>query len=273
MITIGSMPPIENGMTEKMPDITDLSTARKVLEDLLEGNERICVLTGAGISTESGIPDYRSPGGIWSKMQPIQFDAFVHDKVQRLEDWRRRFKMMADFNKAEPNAAHLALAALARLGQLDLLITQNIDGLHQRAETPVDRLVELHGNGTRAACISCGRPEDLMAQEQIVATGQSPRCQSCGDLLKAAVISFGQQMPEEELRRAAEAAHGSDVFLAIGSSLQVHPAAQLPVIAANAGARLIIVNREPTPVDCVADFSIRTPIAESFAALSGKLSG
>lgn len=256
-----------------MPEIMDLTAARDCLADLAEGRERLSVLTGAGISTESGIPDYRSPGGIWSKMQPIQFADFVKDKEQRLEDWRRRFRMMSDFESARPNDAHLALAGLARQGVLDLLATQNIDGLHQKAGTPANKMVELHGNGTYAACLGCGKSASLEAQREVVASGHSPRCDVCGELLKAAVISFGQQMPEEELTRAAEAAHGSDVFLVIGTSLLVQPAAQLPVIAARAGARLIVVNREPTAVDDLADLVVRTPIAESFAALSEKLSG
>jgi NAD-dependent deacetylase len=252
-----------------MAEITDLGTARIRLKTFLqEGSGRLVVLTGAGISTESGIPDFRSPGGLWSRMQPIDYRDFVADEDSRIEDWNRRFDMAAIFEKAEPHAAHLVLGELARRGTLSLLITQNVDGLHQRAGVPGDRLVEFHGNSTFATCLNCGARAELEEQRAAVHAGQSPVCTSCGGLLKAAVISFGQMMPEKELARAAEAARDCDRFLVIGSSLLVHPAAQLPVLAAQAGAELVIMNREETPVDSLADSCIRTPIAESFAEIS-----
>jgi NAD-dependent deacetylase len=252
-----------------MAEITDLGTARNRLKTFLqEGSGLLVVFTGAGISTESGIPDFRSPGGLWSRMQPIDYRDFVADEDSRIEDWNRRFDMAAIFEKAEPNAAHLVLGELARRGTLSLLITQNVDGLHQRAGVPGDRLVELHGNSTFATCLNCGARAELEEQRAAVHAGQSPVCTSCGGLLKAAVISFGQMLPEKELARAAEAARDCDRFLVIGSSLLVHPAAQLPVLAAQAGAELVIMNREETPVDSLADSCIRTPIAESFAEIS-----
>lgn len=253
-----------------MSEITDLGTARNRLKTFLErGSGRLVVLTGAGISTESGVPDFRSPGGLWSRMQPIEFQDFVSDEESRLEDWNRRFDMAEIFARAEPNAAHLALGGLARRGDLSMLITQNVDGLHQRGGVPDECLVELHGNSTFATCLDCGARAELEAQRSKVDAGTSPTCSACGGLLKAAVISFGQMMPELELLRAAEASRKSDRFLVIGSSLLVHPAAQLPVLAAQAGAELVIMNREETPVDSLADSCIRTPIAESFAEISG----
>lgn len=249
-----------------MTEITDLATARIRLQEVLGPDAgRIVVLTGAGISTDSGIPDFRSPGGLWTKMQPIEFQDFVADEASRLEDWRRRFQMAEIFAKAEPNAAHVVLAKLATSGQLSLLITQNVDGLHQRSGVPEDCLAELHGNSTYATCLDCGQRAELEAQRPAVEAGRSPRCEACGGLLKAAVISFGQMMPEAELQRAANAARKCDIFVVVGSSLSVHPAARLPMIAADAGGDLVIINREPTPFDPFAGLIIRTPIAESFA--------
>lgn len=248
-----------------MTEINDLATARDRIKRFLGPDAgRIVVLTGAGISTESGVPDFRSPGGLWSKMQPIEYQDFVANEESRLEDWNRRFQMADIFRKAEPNAAHTALAKLAQVGRLSLLITQNVDGLHQRSGVPEDLLVELHGNSTYASCLDCGWRAELEDQRAAVDAGHSPVCGACGGLLKAAVISFGQMMPEDALIQAAEAARKADVFVVIGSSLVVHPAAQLPVLAAQAGAELVIINREPTPIDPLAAACIRTPIAESF---------
>ncbi|MFN4008441.1 MAG: SIR2 family NAD-dependent protein deacylase [Pannonibacter sp.] len=248
--------------------IEDVDQASAVLAEVFAREGRVVVLTGAGISTESGIPDYRSPGGIWASTIPIQYQAFVSDKAARLEDWRRRFHFLAEFTSAIPNAAHQALARLAERGQVDLVITQNIDGLHQRAGLAADRLVELHGNGTYAHCLDCRAKARIEDQEVVVAAGRSPRCQACNGLLKAAVISFGEAMPQEKMARAVTAARRCDVFLVLGSSLVVHPAAALPEIAADAGAQLIIVNREPTPLDDLAEWCIRTSLGETFRQFS-----
>jgi NAD-dependent deacetylase len=248
--------------------IDDLASARAALRDVFSGGGRIVILTGAGVSTESGIPDYRSPGGIWSRMAPVQYADFMQDKAQRLEDWRRRFIFHDDFTRAEPNAAHLAMARQAQAGRVSLVITQNIDGLHQRAGLPDEKLVELHGNGTYASCLSCGLRADLMAQKEMADAGRSPRCPACGGLLKAAVVSFGQPMPEEPWLRAVNAARRSDVFLVVGSSLQVYPAARLPEIAADSGAEMMIVNQQPGPLDELASLLIRTPAAATFEVLS-----
>jgi NAD-dependent deacetylase len=246
--------------------LTDVSAAAEALAALLGGARRAVVFTGAGISTESGIPDFRSPGGVWSRMQPILFDDFVASEAARLEDWRRRFEMARLFAAAEPNAAHRAVARHAREDRVALVVTQNIDGLHGRAGTPPERLVEIHGTGAYATCLSCGeRHEILWAEETIARTGTAPRC-ACGGLVKAAVVSFGQAMPVNEMTRASEAAAEADVFVALGSSLVVYPAASLPLIAAEAGATLVIASRAPTEQDRLADVVIRTPLAETFAA-------
>ncbi|MBO6759136.1 MAG: Sir2 family NAD-dependent protein deacetylase [Roseibium sp.] len=249
-----------------MTIITSLTEAQEFAAQLARDRDRrIVALTGAGISTESGIPDFRSPGGIWSTRAPVQYQDFLAFEESRLEDWTRRFEMQAVFQKAEPNAAHLALAFLARSGVLTLLITQNVDGLHQRSGVPQEQLVELHGNATFASCLSCGRRAELDDQRTVVEAGESPVCAACGGFLKAAVINFGQQMPEEEMERAAEACQSCDLFLVLGSSLLVHPAAQLPVHAVRHRADLAILNREATPVDELAETIIRTPLAETFA--------
>nr|WP_155133970.1 Sir2 family NAD-dependent protein deacetylase [Roseibium sp. RKSG952] len=249
-----------------------MSEAQDFVCSLVEiGPGEIVAFTGAGISTESGIPDFRSPGGIWSKMQPIQYQDFVRDEKSRLEDWRRRFEMQTCFQKARPNAAHRALAGLANSGQLGMIITQNVDGLHQVSGVPGDKLIELHGNSTYATCLDCGARAALEDQRSKVAARQTPECEICGGLLKAAVVSFGQAMPQIALARAESAAQQARVFLVIGSSLVVHPAAQLPIVAVKSGAELVIINRDPTPLDAYADKLIRTPIAKTLGSLTDTL--
>ncbi|HEX2256269.1 MAG TPA: Sir2 family NAD-dependent protein deacetylase [Afifellaceae bacterium] len=229
--------------------------------------ERIVAFTGAGISTESGIPDFRSPGGIWSQMRPITYQEFIASEEARLEDWRRRLVMNEQLAQAEPNAGHRALASLVRSGKAIGIVTQNIDGLHQRSGVPADRLVELHGNATRGHCLDCRQVMALDAvRASLQANGACPRC-ACGGLVKAAVVSFGESMPEREMMRAAEWAESSDLFLAIGSSLVVHPAASIPLLASHAGARLVIVNREATPLDEAADLVVHSSIGPLFAEM------
>lgn len=246
--------------------LSDVASAAEVLAALFRDARRAVVFTGAGISTESGIPDFRSPGGIWSRMEPVYYDDFVASEVARLEDWRRRFEMARLFDTAMPNAAHRFIARVAGDGRVALVVTQNIDGLHGRAGTPAERLIEIHGTGAYATCLDCGRRHEIAeAKAAIDATGRSPRC-ACGGLVKAAVVSFGQAMPAEAMARASRAAAQADLFVALGSSLVVYPAASLPLIAAEAGATLVIASRAPTEQDPLADFVIRTPLAETFAA-------
>ena len=242
------------------------------LAALLEGAQRVMAFTGAGMSTESGIDDFRSPGGVWSRMKPIQFSDFVADEKTRLEDWRRRFRFQAEFDAARPNAGHGAVAQLLNGSRGGGLVTQNIDGLHQRAGLADENIVEIHGNGTRASCLDCHAPMSLReASERIERTGAAPRCARCDGLVKANVISFGQAMPVEAVARAQAWARACDLCLVLGSSLVVQPAATIPVIAAQAGARLVIVNREPTPLDPVADLVVRLPIGEVLPAALDRL--
>lgn len=238
------------------------------LRALIDEASAIGVLTGAGISTESGVPDYRSPTGIWSRMEPITYQEFLASEEARLEDWRRRFVMNEDFVRAQPNDGHKALAALDRAGKLRGVITQNIDGLHARPQCRPKTLVEIHGNATHGACLKCEEPMDLaVARAQIERSGACPRCALCGGLVKAAVISFGQPLKPQVLDRAVAIATQCDLFLAIGSSLVVEPAASLPVMAHRSGARLAIVNQEPTPLDALAQTVVHRKIGPTLAWL------
>jgi NAD-dependent deacetylase len=248
--------------------VQDADEGKTVLAELVGAARDVVIFTGAGISTESGIPDFRSPNGIWSKVEPIWFEDFVASERARLEDWRRRFAFRDEFTVAEPNVAHLAIARLVAAGKCRAVITQNIDGLHQRAGVPAENLIELHGNATFATCLDCGRRHELADMEKAIAeTGRSPRCTACGGLVKAAIVSFGQAMPAAEMRRAELAIETADLFVAIGSSLQVQPAASLPVAAKYQGATLVIVNRDPTPLDELADRVLRGSIGTVFSAL------
>jgi NAD-dependent deacetylase len=241
------------------------------LRALISGSEAIVALTGAGISTESGIPDFRSPGGLWTRMKPITFQEFVASEEARLEDWRRRFAMNESFAKAEPNAGHRGLVALANDGRLRAVVTQNIDGLHQRAGLSPDRIIEIHGNSTHGKCLDCREPMVLDEVRRLIdATGASPRCR-CGGLVKAAIVSFGEPMPEDRMRAAGDHAAASDLFLVIGSSLQVQPAASLPLVAHRAGTPLVIVNRDSTPLDSVAALTVSRSIGDVFSALFPQL--
>jgi len=237
------------------------------LAALLRESERAVVFTGAGISTESGIPDFRSPGGIWTQMAPIYFDDFVRSADMRREAWRRRFAMEEMFATVTPNAGHRAVAELMARGRLSHVITQNIDNLHQQSGVPADRVIELHGNTRCARCLDCGvRVELAPIRAHFEAHGDPPDCAGCGGLLKTATISFGQAMPEAEMVRAEAAALACDLFLVLGSSLVVYPAAGFPLLAKRNGARLVIVNREPTEQDPAADLVLHTGIGAALEA-------
>nr|WP_321457265.1 Sir2 family NAD-dependent protein deacetylase [uncultured Cohaesibacter sp.] len=224
------------------------------LAELIEHSDHIVAFTGAGISTESGIPDFRSPNGLWAKMEPIMFDDFVSNEETRLEDWRRRFIQNEEFLQSEPNEGHLALVRLAERGKLDCVITQNIDGLHQRSGLSPDKVIEIHGNGTFATCLDCHEPMSLaVAKSHIEETASAPTCPRCGGLVKTAIINFGQAMPEQEMMSAMQLSGDCDLFIVLGSSLVVYPAAGLPQIAKQHGAKLVIINRDPTPLDELAD--------------------
>jgi NAD-dependent protein deacetylase/lipoamidase len=231
------------------------------LQELIAGARTVLPFTGAGISTECGIPDFRSPGGTWTKYRPIPFDAFMASQEMRDESWRRRLAMDKEFSTAVPGRGHMALAALYRAGKAPAVITQNIDNLHQASGIPDAHVVELHGNTTYATCLDCGRRYELpWIRERFAAAGCSPDCAECGGYIKTATISFGQAMPEGPMRRAEELTLQCDLFLAIGSSLVVWPAAGFPLMAKRNGARLVIINRDTTDFDDVADLVIRDDI-------------
>jgi NAD-dependent deacetylase len=236
----------------------------------LRGTAAVTVLTGAGVSTDSGIPDFRGPNGFWTtnpdaeKLSDIRY--FVSDPEIRKKAWRSRLD--SGILDAKPNVTHLALGELERAGHLDTLVTQNIDGLHLLAGTSPERLVEIHGNTRQYMCLSCDdRGPIEVVLERIHAGDEDPHCRDCGGILKSATISFGQALVEADVARAAAAAERADVFLALGTSLTVYPAAGLPELAKRHGARLLIVNNEPTPLDEVADVVINASLTEVVPAL------
>ncbi|WP_454916370.1 SIR2 family NAD-dependent protein deacylase [Xanthobacter sediminis] len=246
---------------------TDLKGAQARLAQWLDAAHCAVAFTGAGISTECGIPDFRSPGGLWTQNKPIPFDAFLSMKAARNEAWRRKFALEAAFAGARPGRGHKALARLLAQGKLGGIITQNIDGLHQASGVADADLIELHGNGTYATCLDCGARFELdwVKERFDAAGGIAPDCPHCSGPVKAATISFGQAMPEQEMRRADALTRKSDLFIVIGSSLVVFPAAQFPLQAKDNGARLVIVNREPTEFDNLADMVVHAEIADVFA--------
>lgn len=246
----------------------DLETATARLCELIERSERVVPFTGAGISTESGIPDFRSPGGLWSKTQPIPFDQFLASREMRDEAWRRRFAMDEYFSKAKPTRGHIALASLYRRGKSPGVITQNIDNLHQASGIAHKDVIELHGNTTFATCLDCNTRYELaeMKTKFISAGGHAPDCH-CGGYIKTATVSFGQAMPEDAMVLAKEWASDCDTFIAIGSSLVVWPAAGFPLQAKKSGAALVIINREATEFDSIADLVIRNDIGDALAPL------
>lgn len=237
------------------------------LKALIADAGRVVVFTGAGISTESGIPDFRSPGGIWSRMQPIEFDDFIASEEMRRESWRRKIVIDRDMQSAAPNRGHEAIAALVAREICSAVITQNIDGLHQAAGVPDDRVIELHGNATYAACLKCAQRYELAPILKAFEHDETlPTCERCGGLVKTATISFGQAMPVAAMNRAQEETLACDLFIAMGSSLVVYPAAGFPALAAQNGARLVIINREPTDQDTIADLVIHGEIGDTLGA-------
>jgi NAD-dependent deacetylase len=229
----------------------------------------IVFFTGAGISTESGVPDFRSPGGIWTKYSPVYFDDFVSSEEARVRYWMMKRETHELYKNVEPNIGHRSIAAFEQRDQLLGLITQNVDGLHGIAGVSPEKMVEMHGTDRKVSCLGCGKnfdPEPIYARLE---EGVLPSpCDGCGGLLKPATISFGQPMPQAEMKRAQEWSEAAEVFIVVGSSLVVQPAASFPVIAKQNGALLAIINREPTPLDALADFNFRGAIGEFFTALN-----
>ena len=231
------------------------------LADLLRGARRAVVFTGAGISTESGIPDFRSPGGIWTRMMPVQFQDYIADPAARRVSWERRFEMEETWNAVKPNAGHLAVAELVRRGIVAAVITQNIDSLHQAAGVPESQVIEIHGSTRYAKCLTCGtRVEIGDIRRHFERHGDAPDCSLCGGIIKTATISFGQAMPETEMERAQQVSLAADLMLVAGSSLVVYPAAAFPLAAKRAGARFVILNRDETEQDPYADLVLHREI-------------
>jgi NAD-dependent deacetylase len=242
--------------------------------EILSASRSVVVLTGAGISTESGIPDFRSPGGIWTKYDPAEFtyQNFVANPEHRERYWRMSVEIYPVLAGAEPNAAHQAVAELERRGIVRAVITQNIDGLHQRAGSTAERVIEIHGTALYVQCLTCGdRATREVVQERVLAGERDPSCLACGGVLKPATVSFGQAMPERETTAAFAYAENCDVFLVIGSSLVVYPAAYLPKRAVEAGAKLLIVNLEATPYDSLAEVVLRGKAGETMSRVLAAL--
>jgi NAD-dependent deacetylase len=247
----------------------DLETAIVRLRELIENADIVLPFTGAGISTECGIPDFRSPGGLWTQNRPIPFDVFVASRQMRDESWRRRFAMQDRFGEARPGRGHRALAALYRAGKAPAVVTQNIDNLHQASGVAGKDVVELHGNTTYALCLECGvRYEIADIRARFEAAGHAPDCR-CGGFIKTATVSFGQAMPVDAMQRAEKLTKTCDLFLAVGSSLVVWPAAGFPLMAKRNGAALAIINREPTEFDEIADLVVREDIGDVLAPFIG----
>jgi len=238
----------------------------------VKASRSIVFFTGAGISTESGVPDFRSPGGVWTKYQPVLFQDFLASEPARVQHWQLKKATYELFKTVGPNVAHHAICAYEQRGQMLGLITQNIDGLHKLAGTSEEKLVELHGTDRLVTCLTCGKhyqPADVY--ENLGETFTAPTCAACGGFLKSANVSFGQSMPVEAMQRAQAWSERADLFMVLGSSLQVQPAASFPVIAKRAGALLGIINRDPTPLDEIADFVHNGAIGDFFRRLQSRV--
>ncbi len=236
------------------------------LRALIRQSQRIVVFTGAGISTESGIPDFRGPKGVWKTQTPIDFRDFVRSEDVRREGWQRKFAGELNLDKAAPNAGHRAVTSLVQAGKVTHIITQNVDGLHQQSGTPDEQVIELHGNASYATCLDCHKRyelEDIKAA--FMADGTIPYCDDCNGIVKTATISFGQAMPEKEMQRAEDATLQCDLFIAIGSSLVVYPAAGFPRLAKQNGARLVILNEQETDLDPYCDLVLHEQIGPTLS--------
>jgi len=240
----------------------DLESAIARLRDMVYAARTVVPFTGAGISTECGIPDFRSPGGLWTKNRPIPFEEFMSNQEARNQSWRRRFAMEEKFAGAKPGRGHRALANLYRAGKVPAVVTQNIDNLHQASGIPPEHVIELHGNTTFAACLDCNARYELVwvRRRMDAANGCAPDCPTCGGYIKTATISFGQAMPDTAVRRAQDLAQACELLVSIGSSLVVWPAAGLLLLAKRSGAKLVIINREATDFDEIADLVVRDDI-------------
>jgi NAD-dependent deacetylase len=254
-------------------DDSTLDRLADAAADLIAGLERIVVFTGAGISTESGIPDFRSPGGIWDRFDPDDFtyQKFIRDAGARLKQWQLLWKERLT-ETVKPNPAHYAIAELHRMGKLDCVITQNVDSLHHAAGVPDDKVFELHGSMRRVMCLQCGRKYPMPEiKERLYAGEDVPDCQACHGILKPDVVLFGEALPDKVFSEAARHAENCDLFIVAGSSLVVYPAAQIPGYAVDAGAELVIVNLAQTPMDERAAIIIRARAGEAMTRIMQKV--
>ena len=248
-----------------------MDTKTQIVAKKIKKSKHLVVFTGAGISTESGIPDYRSQGGIWDKFKPVYFDEFMSSEESRIRYWEQRLDMEKSLSVAKPNKGHMSIAKLHELGILKALITQNIDGLHEASGIPKEKIIELHGNTRRVRCMSCKKLISWeKAQAMIDAGDKAPVC-SCGGFLKPDTVSFGQAMPIEETQRAATLSSKSDVFIVVGSTLLVQPAALMPEYAKNSGAFLVIINLSETPYDKMCDVLIRGKAGDVLKKIMGQV--
>ena len=236
------------------------------LSQYIDEANNIVIFTGAGISTESGIPDFRGPQGVWKTNTPIYFQDFIGSEEVRKDSWKRKFSGQDIIKKAKPNIGHLAVAKIINKHESAYLITQNVDNLHQDAGVPDDKITEIHGNAHYATCLDCGIRYELNSIKKAFLENETvPYCDSCGGIIKTATISFGQSMPEEGMQIAQRKTLGCDLFITIGTSLVVYPAAGFPKLAKEIGAKLIIINNEPTDFDPIADLVIHEQIGKVFS--------
>jgi NAD-dependent deacetylase len=233
--------------------------------------ESVVVLTGAGISTASGIPDFRSPGGRWERYQPVSIQDFLASEEARREYWRYKSDTWQLISSAQPNPAHRALAELGRANRVHLLVTQNVDGLHERSGFPTDRLVNIHGTDSRVQCVSCGKEDPRQVGQELFDSGQQVPLCGCGGPLKPATISFGQSLVEADLHRCFREAERCDFFVAVGSSLVVSPINQLFAEAKSAGARCAILTASETPFDDAADWKLAEPLESTLPMLGERV--
>lgn len=251
------------------PSLAELRAKLEPAVAMLRESQEIVAFTGAGISTESGIPDYRGPNGVWQTQRPPHIDDLQTDEAARRQHWQGRRQSYPEMLAREPNQGHAALAELERAGKLRAIVTQNIDGLHQKGGNHPDHVIELHGSTHELRCLDCGRiTAGTVVQAQLEAGDPDPRCGYCGGALRSGTVLFGEALPEEPLRLAFAVAQASNLMIVAGSSLVVNPAARIPVIAKQSGARLIIVNREETPLDTIADIRIEGELGPTLTHLT-----
>ena len=242
--------------------------------EFIRSSRKILIFTGAGLSTDSGIPDFRSPGGVWDRYDPsdFYFQNFVSSQTSREKYWEMSTEMYATIRDAEPNRAHRAVKKLEEMGKLLAIVTQNIDHLHHKAGNSPEKIIELHGTAVTVSCLNCKKPygrEDI--QGRIRAGIKAPTCDDCGGILKPDTISFGQAMPEEEMNSAMLYARQADLCIVLGSSLVVYPAASVPIQAVRSGASLMIINRDPTPHDAEADLVIHDSVSDTLEQMLNAL--